>query len=202
VWEVVDAQVEEGPDGAKALAVEVLWKSPAWVDDSGAQKPVVEEKTRIVVHPGNESFRLVDVEIALRALEDGVSIGGSEDAKGYGGFSARILMPEGLTFIGSKGEVEPQTEAVQAGPWIDFVADFAGNGTKSGLAILVHPSNPGDINQWIIRKRGSMQNPVYPGRYAVPIPQDESTVLRYRMVVHRGTTGDLDLAGLYESYAP
>jgi len=64
VWEVVDAQVEDGPDDAKALAVTVLWKSPAWVDESGAQKPVVRENTRIVVYPATQTHRKIDFEIA------------------------------------------------------------------------------------------------------------------------------------------
>ena len=201
VWDVAEARVEDGPYGAKSLAVTVLWKSPLWVDEDGAQKPVVEEKTQIVVHPAKTNYRAIDVEIALRALADEVQIGGSEDEKGYGGFSARIEMPDDMLFISSGRQFEPQTNQVEAGPWMDFGGTFGKSGKKSGLAIFVHASNPGAVNKWMLRQKGSMQNAVYPGRERVPISQETSTLLKYRLIVHRGTAADLDIESLYGEYS-
>jgi hypothetical protein len=200
-WDVAESKVEELPGGSKALAVKVLWKSPAWVDQDGKQLPVVQEDTRIVVHAADSSYRAIDVEIALRALVDAVMIGGSEDEKGYGGFSARITMPEDLSFSSAGEAIEARTTQVEAGPWMNFEGSFGGSGRKSALAIFVHPSNPGDINQWILRKRGSMQNPVFPGREPVLISKDIPTVLKYRLVLHRGAEDAPDLATLYGEYA-
>ena len=39
---------------------------------------------------------------------------------------------------------------------------------------------------WILRRRGSMQNAVYPGATPVPLPMEKPLVLRYRLVIHRG----------------
>lgn len=198
-WVVAGARVESGPNGEKSLAVTVLWKSPFWVDQAGEQKPVVEEKTRIVVYPAKTGYRTIDVEISLRALSEEVKIGGSEDEKGYGGFSARIKMPDDLTFMSSGKLVEPETNQVEAGPWVNFEGTFGS--TKSGLAIFVHPSNPGEINKWILRKTGSMQNPVYPGQELALISQDNPTLLKYRLIVHRGPAEELDFESLYRDYS-
>lgn len=201
VWEVGESKVGESSGGAQVLEVKVFWKSPAWVDESGQPKPAVQEDTRIVVHPAEPSHRIIDLEITLQALEEGVRIGGSEDEKGYGGFSARIKMPDDLVFKSEGKQVEAQTNQITAGPWMDFEGSFGGDGKKSGLAILVHPSNPGATDRWILRQKGSMQNPIYPGREPVLISKEEPTVLKYRLVVHRAPEEGLDLETLYQEYA-
>jgi len=178
-----------------------LWKSPIWVDDEGEQKPVVEEKTRVIVHPTRTDYRAIDLEIELRAMEGEVEIGGSEDEKGYGGFSARIEMPDDLSFMSSGSQVEPQTTQVEVGPWVDFTGTFGASHGKSGLSILVHPSNPGAVNRWILRRSGSMQNAVYPGREPVSIAQETPTILKYRLIVHKGAAADLDIESLYGEYS-
>jgi hypothetical protein len=35
---------------------------------------------------------------------------------------------------------------------------------KIGIAVFCDNSNPGHLREWILRKKGSMQNVVYPGR--------------------------------------
>jgi len=200
-WDVQQSMIEDEPEGGKALSVKVLWRSPALLDENGEQKPVVEESTRILVYPAQPSYRAIDVIIQLRALEDEVKIGGSEDEKGYGGFSARIKMPEDLLFRSSGGIVEAQTTQVEVGPWVNFEGSFGKGGRRSSLAILVHPSNPGSVDKWILRKSGSMQNPVYPGRGLAPISKDEPTILKYRLLVHAETPEGLDLDSLYEEYS-
>jgi len=201
VWDVVQAEIEESASASKALVVEVLWKSPLWLDEGKEQKPVVKETTRIVVHPADSLYRAIDVEISLLALDDEVKIGGSEDEKGYGGFSARIEMPDNLSFRGPGGVIEPQTTQVEAGPWVNFEGSFGQNDKESGLAILVHPLNPGGINKWILRKKGSMQNPVFPGRELTLIPRDDPILLRYRLIVHGETAENLDLESLYSAHS-
>ena len=200
VWDVFESEIEDLSDGSKSLAVQIYWKSPAWVDQEEEQVPFVQENTRVVVHPRESSYRVIDVEIALHALVEAVRIGGSEDEKGYGGFSARIKMPEDLSFHSSGRTIEPQTTQVEAGPWMNFEGSFGTSGKKSGLAIFAHSSNPGQINRWILRRSGSMQNPVFPGREPVLIPRDDPIVLRYRLILHHGGEDAPDLETLYADY--
>ena len=177
-WDVVDVQIAGAVDGGKTLTARVLYKSPKLVNADGEMIAAVEEQTRITVHPAAEEYRAVDFEISLLALQNNVSIGGSEDRKGYGGFSARIKMPQDLRFVSSTGDVKPQTPAVHAGPWLDMVASFYGV-KKSCVTILQHPSNPQPLNTSILRQNGSSHNPVFPGLERGPLPPQKPTGLQY-----------------------
>ena len=186
IWDVIGVQTSQGPESL-ALLTDVLWKSPRYRDESGAMIPIVREQTTITAIRSSAAYRLIDFEITLRALVDGVQIGGSQDRKGYGGFSPRIKLDKSQQFSSSTGPVEPITTAVSAGRWIDIAGD------DFGIAMLTHPENPKPRNEYILRRQRSMQNAVYPGRDAVPLSTTQPTILRYRLVVHRG---DLDAAAI------
>ena len=182
------------------LKTRVFWKSPNYTDDKGRQKPFIEETTVIRIHRTEGDIRKIDFEIGLLALADDVRIGGSDNEKGYGGFSPRIKTPKGLVFTGQKGSVKPKNVAVEAGPYVDFSGDFDGDGKVSGIAVLCHKSIPGYPRPWILRRRASMQNPVYPGRNPVALSAKEPLVLRYRLVIHRGDAAQIDLDKLQAEY--
>ena len=201
IWDVRETEVLRNGGDSGALRVTLDWKSPRWLDSRGGKKPFVEEVTTVRVHRTQGGLRKIDFEIRLLALEDTVSIGGSEDVKGYGGFSPRIRLPKDIRFTGRRGAVTPKTTSVEAGPWLDFTASFRSPGSKSGLAVLCHPSLPGFPQRWILRSAGSMQNPVYPGREAVALPRGGPLVLRYRLILHRGELGRARLDELQAEYA-
>jgi hypothetical protein len=185
VWEVSDVRVTQSPDSC-VIQTEVYWQSPLRLDEEGRQKPFVREKTSVNIHPRQENYRAIDFRIELAALEDSLFIGGSEDEKGYSGFSWRIPLPEGVAFTGAEGTVEPQTLAIEAGPWIDINGNLDGRNGREGVAVIDHPDNPGFPQPWILRRTRSMQNVAYPGRERVMIPRDRPLILKYRMVVYRG----------------
>ena len=199
-WDVYDAKVLTLGSEARALQVHVHWKSPLHVDSSGKQIPFIKETTTITVHKATDNMRKIDFQIELLALEDNMRLGGSEDAKGYGGFTVRIPLPADLTFTGTNGPVEPTTLSVEAGPWLDFSGNLGKAGKKSGLAILCHSSSPGYPQRWILRRQGSAQNPVYPGRYPVPLFREKPLVLGYRLIIHRGNAHDIDIDHLQSEY--
>jgi hypothetical protein len=199
-WDVYDAQITAFDSGATELRVEVFWKSPLWTDSEGRQKPFVKEKTTICVHPASGDIREIDFEIGLLALEDGVRIGGANNDKAYGGFSTRIRLPEDISFTSEGGEVVPMRTPIEAGPWLDFSGGLQEGGQVSGLAILCHRSLPGYPQLWILRRSGSMQNAVYPGREPILLSREEPLVLRYRLVVHRGDAQQIDLNKLQAQY--
>jgi murein DD-endopeptidase MepM/ murein hydrolase activator NlpD len=199
-WDVYDTKVLNVDSKSRALQVGVLWKSPLYTGANGQMKPFVRETTIIRVFGEQNNIRKVDFQISLLALEDTMRLGGSEDAKGYGGFTTRIPLPDGLSFIGTDGPVEPQTPAVEGGPWLDFSGHFGNDNKDSGLAILCHQSNPGFPHKWILRRKGSAQNPVYPGREPVPLSREKPLVLRYRLIVHRGNVNDVNLDALQAEY--
>lgn len=199
-WDIYDARILTPDSKSRALQVHVYWKSPLWTDANGKQKPFVKETTTIRIHRAENDMRKIDFQIELLALEDNMRLGGSEDEKGYGGFTTRIPLPDGLAFIGTNGPVEPTNLSVEAGPWMDFSGNLGGNGKVSGLAILCHDSSPGYPQRWILRRKGSAQNPVYPGRHPVPLSREKPLVLRYRLIIHRGNAESIELDKLQAEY--
>ena len=192
------AKAESGVQKSLAqLALDVDWKSSVWQNG----KPFVHEHTLISVHPVENGLRKIDFEITLLALAPNVSIGGSEDEKGYGGFCTRIRLPADLVFTSAKGQVIPQTLQIIAGPWMDFSGTFEKNSLKSGISILCHPETPNYPAPWILRQVTSMQNVVFPGRERLELRIDKPVVLKYRLIVHNGGPGDVDLARLQDEYS-
>lgn len=200
LWDVYEAQILPDNCESRALRIQAFWKSPLWADAAGRQKPFIDETTTITVHAAEGDIRKIDFEIRLTALEEGVRIGGSQDAKEYGGFSARIKLPDGMEFVGPAGPVEPILTALPAAPWMNFSGDFDGDGRPSGLAILSHKSNPGYPERWILRRKRAMQNPLWPGREPVALSRERPITLRYRLVIHRGNVHDLNLDQLQDEY--
>jgi len=199
-WDIRDVKVVTPDSKSKALKVEVDWKSPLWTDANSKQKPFVKEDTTIRVYRAEQDMRKVDFEISLLALEDNLRLGGSEDEKGYGGFTTRIPLPDGLAFIGDDGPVEPQNLSVEGGPWMDFSGLLGPDGKTSGIAILCHKSLPDYPERWILRRKGSAQNPVFPGREPVPLSREKPLILRYRLIIHRGDVHHVDLNKLQAQY--
>ena len=198
-WTIQDARIASD-DRSASLALRVVWESPLFTDDQGRRRPFVEERSVTRVHKADGAIRKVDFHQRLTALVDGVEIGGSEDAKGYGGFSYRVVMPPDIRFTGVQGVVTPIENAVDASPWMDVSGTY-GTTAKSGLTVLTHPSTSAFPQQWILRARGSMQNAVYPGRQPVVIPRDRPVILNYRLVLHRGELAPADITRLQAEYA-
>ncbi len=199
-WDIRDVKILTPDSKSKALLVEVYWESPLWTDAAGKQKPFVKETTIIQVHRAENDMRKIDFQISLLALEDNLRLGGSEDEKGYGGFTTRIPLPAGLAFIGADEPVEPQNLAIEGGPWMDFSGALGPDGKTSGIAILCHKSLPDYPEKWILRRKGSAQNPVFPGREPVPLSREKPLVLRYRLIIHRGDVHHVDLNKLQAEY--
>lgn len=187
-WEVQTVKELSRKDCAKSIQATVVWKSSLWIDNAGNNNPLVLEKTTITAHPLEDHYRRVDVTISILALEPDMRIGGSEDAKGYGGFSPRIRLTDDVAFSGPDGLVEPENLPIEAGGWMDISGSLGKGGSLAGLTIMSHPSNPDYPNPWILRAKSSMQNAVFPhpGSEAVPLSDTEPTVLRYRLVIHSG----------------
>ena len=196
VQNVVSVKYEEGNDRVR-LKTDVSWRSLVY----GNGKPFMNEKTIITVYKADSSLRKIDFEIKLTAAVPNLEIGGSADQKGYGGFCIRMRLPEGLIFTSDNGPVTPQELQVKAGPWMDFSGRFDLTPQLSGITILCHPSLPDYPEPWILRQKGSMQNAVFPGRERIEIPVNKPVVLRYRLVIHAGDAGSLNIPLLLEEYS-
>ena len=181
ITDVVEAATSAHKDTA-VIRLHTLYKSPLYKDG----KPYLDEQTLIKIHRPSKDTRIIDFKISLKALTPRLFLGGSDNEKGYGGFSIRMRMPDSLKFLSQNGYVQPQTLQLKAGPWLDFSAPFGKNDKISGMTLICDARNPNYPQPWIIRQKSSMQNVVWPGQHVVEIPTDKPLTLRYRLVIHRG----------------
>ncbi len=173
-----------------------------WLADSidADDKSIIKEKVAIRVHEATENYRLIDFSVTLFALKDSIALGGSDDIKGYGGFSARWRLPKDMQFFSGDSLLQPRETAVTAAPWISFTGTF--NGTeKQSVALFCKEAFPGPEQSWILRgpKDISMQNALFPGRNPVLIGRDGLT-LSYRLVIQKTPLAVDIIKNLYDNY--
>ena len=174
-----------------------------WITTHGGQvKAFIDEHTKITIYPTQDDHRTIDFEISLKALVPGVEIAGSDDNhKGYGGFSTRIKLADSLLYRSENGPVEPQEAQLHVGPWVDFSTTGLSVPNKFGLTILCHPSIPNYPSPWLLRRKGSMQNPAFPGWDRTDISVDKETILRYRLILHNGDAEIGEIKKWYSDYS-
>jgi hypothetical protein len=179
-WQVQRVTVKKAYQ-AITLSSNVVWKVRLTQE---TQTPVIKENTLITVSTGKNGQRNIDFDIRLFPLVDSLKIGGSDDVKGYGGFCLRLKLPDDIEFISGDSLVTARETAVKAGTTMDFRGSFDGNSLpESGIMLKTTPIDSDLQNSWVLRKKGSMQNIVYPGRLPVLIPRT-GLRMRYRIVIH------------------
>lgn len=186
---VTDIEFWSQKDGSALLKTKVNWLSDQW-KKNGRKVPYLEESTTITIHSETGKSRRIDFEISLLALEKGLSIGGSEDEKGYSGFSVRMVLPGDVTFSGPEGKIKPEVTAVQSPGYINISGSMGKDGKQAGIVILDNPANPGYPQPWILRARNSMQNAAFPGNGTVPVLTSVPLVLKYSLLVYSGKMND------------
>ncbi|HUQ66282.1 MAG TPA: DUF6807 family protein [Flavitalea sp.] len=161
---------------------------------------VAKQKTSITIFPSTTHYRIMDFCIVLIPLVKELKLGGSDDLKGYGGFSVRLKLPGDISFVSDDKQITPEETAVNAGPWMDITGSFPADSLhKSGIAIFGYPKGNKN-NPWILRRVTSMQNIPYPGRVPAVVPKD-GLKLNYRMVVHDDTVNTDTIEKLYKEWA-
>lgn len=195
--EVTNVSFSKGQHSTGILAVKVMWKSPLWLKNS-IQSAVVFENTKITVFPVEKDCRRIDFRIELKALEKGIRIGGSQDEKGYSGFSVRMPLVPGMKFTSGDANIVPQNLAVTAGPEMDFSGAVGKAGKLAGIMMVSHTSNPDLPQKWIIRKEKSMQNCAWPGNRTAEIKVSEPLILNYSVIIHRGDATNTGLQMIRE----
>lgn len=190
-------QTETHTESAKMRVVRNwLVPRPSHPDES---IEILRETVSLKVLPARDGVRIIDFDLRFRALREGVALGGSDDAKGYGGFSPRIRLSDDTKFNGQVGETEPERNAVDAGKWMNVTRTL--DGKMKGVAILVHPSHPDPSSKWILRPTRSMQNLQWPGQAPTPLSTHSDTRLRYRLVLHSGELDHERLERLWNEFA-
>jgi len=194
---VEEVEFVKQPNGSVLLNTEVNWLSDKWKKD-GKVVPYLKERTSITVWPQTGQYRKIDFEIRLLALEDGLKLGGSEDEKGYGGFSVRMILPEDVSFSGPNGVIVPAETAVQSPGFVNISGSIDSGNKAGGIVIVDHPDNPGYPQSWILRAKNSMQNAAWPGREPVSISNTKPLILKYSLIVYSGKLSTKKIEKLIE----
>ncbi|MCC5939279.1 MAG: PmoA family protein [Lunatimonas sp.] len=153
---------------------------------------VVEELLHMHYERVDPELYKLTIDIQLKPLAKNVQIGGSEDPKGYGGFSPRIKLSETTGFYDQHGAVVPNELPVAAGPWMNITRQGP---EDPGVVILGEPEKLPSYQGWILRKKNSMQNMAFPGREPLTLPEKEPYLhFRNQLLVHLGLqTAEIDL---------
>ena len=169
-----------------------LWQRP------GAPSPFRDVR-RIRISAPSPDLRVIDFDITLIPLVD-VRI----EKTNHSLFSARMApelsVENGGTLINAHGQTGEEGTWGEKAPWCDYWGTR--NGITEGLAILVHPDNRWFPPPWFTRDYGffspTPMNWLEGGH--LDLPKGEKLHLRYRVIVHGGTTEEAAIAKLYKAY--
>jgi hypothetical protein len=157
---------------------------------------VARETTKVRVYPLKDGARRIDFDTVITARSDTLALGGSDDAKGYGGFSVRLVRPDRLTFGSGGKAVTPAVGPVDAGKAMGFAwtpaggppgAGAPGDGSPAWTVGLACKANGAPITRWILRKELSMQNCVFPGRAPFVLKKGETLRLQSTLILRPAT---------------
>ncbi len=157
------------------IEAENLWM---WDDN----EPIVREHAIMNIYRSSNSSRVIDLTIKLEALQDNITIA-TRDTESYGGLNLRMQSPQSQ-------DISYHTDVHDASPlrnWSDFNGIFEGRDSESGLMVIQHRDNPEYPGKWVEYSNLAWVQPTFPTpgtRY--PLRQDETLVLRYRLIVHEG----------------
>ncbi|WP_416866069.1 MAG: DUF6807 family protein [Imperialibacter sp.] len=177
-WNVTSTNTNVDKKAAR-LEVAVEWNT-IWRGDNIT---FVKETTVITTYKTTSDYREMDFDISLTAVGHDVWIGGSEDHKGYSGFSARTILPDDIKFRSEKGVLTPTDPAIQVGGWVDMIATFGE--TKSGFTMMADTTRMTSWHGWILRNKKSMQNAAFPGREPFKIAKGETLTMSYKLIIHK-----------------
>jgi hypothetical protein len=158
-----------------------------WIVNSAPEvNYVARETTKVRVYPLKDGARRIDFDTVITARSDILALGGSDDAKGYGGFSVRLIKPDRLTFGSGGKTVTPAAGPVEAGKAMGF-AWTPGGGSPAWTVGLACKANRAPITRWILRKELSMQNCVFPGRAPFVLKKGETLRLQSTLIIRPAT---------------
>lgn len=173
---------------AATIQAESVWK---WADND----PIVKSEVLIRAYRQAGDCRLIDVDIRLTALVDGVAIGG-RPKRGYGGFSLRAAPCE-------QRKTTLHTDPAEAKPrrsWLDYSGVFAGGKGMSGTTIFEHAGNP-DYPSPLHEYLGcNCVMPAFPCAREVSLPKGKTLLLKHRLLIHRGGNDQQKARDVWNAY--
>ena len=189
----VNAEIIKQGGDTVIITDECIWSRP------GAISPVKDIRTIIITSP-SATVSQIDVEINMEMLID-VTIKKTNHSLFSARMAADLSVKNGGTMINAEGVKSEKDTFGKNSPWMDFYGK-RGDAIE-GLAIFQHPSNPWYPSPWFTRDYGFMSpTPMYWPENGTETIMKKGTVLnlRYRVLVHSGTSTEANIAGEFERY--
>ncbi len=189
----VNAEIlKEGGDTV-VISDECIWSRP------GAISPVKDRRTFVITSP-SASVRQIDVTISMEMLMD-VHIQKTNHSLFSARMAADLSVKNGGTMINAEGAKGEKDTFGKPSPWMDY---YGKRGEYcEGLTILQHSSNPWYPSPWFTRDYGFISpTPMYWPQNGEEtfMKKGETLLLRYRVLVHGGTTDEAKIGELFEIY--
>ena len=189
----VNAEIlKEGGDTV-VITDECIWSRP------GAISPVRDVRKFTITAPAS-NIRQIDAEINMEMLMD-VVIKKTNHSLFSVRMAADLSVKNGGTMVNAAGDSGEKATFGKNSPWMDYFGkrgDFI-----EGIAILQHPSNPWFPSPWFTRDYGFFSpTPMFwPANDAeTTLKKGETLQLRYRVLVHGGTTIEAGIAKQFVHY--
>lgn len=185
--------LESGGDKV-VISDECIWKRP------GATAPIKDTRLITITAPSKDMFQ-IDFEITMEMLLD-VTI----EKTNHSLFSVRmdpdLAVINGGTMVNAEGDTSEKGTFGKRSPWMDY---YGHRGDKiEGLAILQNPSNKWFPSPWFTRDYGFFSpTPMYwpeDGK-ATELKKGDQIHLKYRVLVHSGTTETANIAAEFKKYS-
>ena len=187
------ARVTETGGDRAVITDECIWKRP------DADAPIKDKRTITISSP-SDGLYVLDFDIEMEMLMD-VTIRKTNHSL----FSARIAedltVRQGGKMVNSNGDSGEKETFGTPSPWMDYYG-VRKTGTE-GIAILQHPTSRWYPSRWFTRDYGFMSpTPMYwpENGESISLPKGEKVVLRYRVLVHKGTPEEAGIAAAFERY--
>ena len=180
--------------GEKAVITdECIWKRP------DADAPVKDKRT-ITISAPSDGIYVLDFDIEMEMLMDVTILRTNHSL-----FSARIAedltVLQGGKMVNAKGDSGEKETFGTPSPWMDYYGERK-TGIE-GIAIIQHPSNRWYPSRWFTRDYGFMSpTPMWwpENGESMSLPKGDKVVLRYRVIVHKGTPEEAGIAAAFEQY--
>ena len=176
----------------------ILWAVVTWIiqdNETGEKNTVLTEDVYIEYIPYKNFYELT-FSIKLTPLIEDLRLGGSENLKEYGGFSARIELPESPVFYCYKGIVKPESTPVEAGGWVQLQLP----GKNTSIILMCQPEAMPGFKGWILREKKSMQNAAFPGTEPISISQKSPLIFKSSILVCSGKMPEKTIYKLYKQF--
>ena len=177
---------------------------------AGGNRRICEDERSIVFGTRKNGDRWIDFTITIKTVDVDVTFGDTKE----GTFAIRVAdtlrVEAGLggRIVNSEGQVNDDAWGMPA-KWVDYTGPVEDE--TVGIAILSHPKSFRPVPRWHVRGYGlfaanpfgerDFPNPDAADQGAVTIKRGDSLTLRYRVLLHRGTTDEANVSAAFAEFA-